>query len=106
MVGLVDDRETIVLETLDEPALPQGLRAIEPLGEDPRGQQTQLLEVTRSRERGMAHVVLEVERRVVDPQRPSHLEAREGELLAVARHAAQPRGDVLEEVLTPGRRSL
>ena len=43
------------------------------------------------RQRGVAHVVLEVEARVVDPQRPAGLERRERELLAVARDEVQPR---------------
>ena len=50
-------------------------------------------------QRGVAHVVVDVELRVVDPERPPHLEAREGELLAVARHEVQPRLDVRDEVL-------
>ena len=54
----------------------------------------------------MAHVVVEVEARIVDPERPPHLEAREGELLAVARHQVEPRLDVVGELLARGRRAL
>ena len=57
-------------------------------------------------QRGVAHVVVEVEARVVDPERPAHLEAREGELLAVARHERQPRLDVRAELVARRRRSL
>jgi hypothetical protein len=54
----------------------------------------------------MADVVGEVERRVVDPQRPAGLERRRRELLAVARHEVQPRLDVREEVVQRGRLAL
>jgi hypothetical protein len=54
----------------------------------------------------VAHVVGEVEARVVDPERPAELHGREGELLAEARHEVQARADVLEQVVVVGRRSL
>src|SRR5205823_2631794 len=81
-------------------------RPAEPLGEDPAGEQAQLLEPAGVRERRMAHVVLEVEVRVVDPERAARLERGERELLAVARHQVEPRLEVLEELLEAGRRRL
>src|SRR5439155_26810007 len=51
-------------------------------------------------------VVLEVERRVVDPKRPSGLQRRDGELLAVARDEVQPPADVVAEVVVCRRRPL
>ena len=38
VVGLADDREAAALEPLDQPQLPERLRAVELLGEDPRGE--------------------------------------------------------------------
>ena len=61
------------------------------------GQLAQLLVGARLRQRGVAHVVVEVEARVVDPERPAHLERREGQLLAVARHAARSRDSMCAE---------
>ena len=60
----------------------------------------------RRGQRGVAHVVLEVEARVVDPQRPAGLQRREGELLPVARDEVQPAADVRREVRVGGRRAL
>jgi hypothetical protein len=54
----------------------------------------------------VAHVVVEVEAGVVHPERPSHLEAGEGELLPVARHPVQARLDLLGELLPRGRRPV
>ena len=89
VVGLGDEREAAVREALDHPHLPQRLGAVELLGEDPPGQQQQLLLGARVRQRGLAHVVLEVEARVVDPQRPAGPGRRHRQLLAVARHEVQ-----------------
>ena len=98
VVGLEDQREPIALEPLDEPALPQRLGAVELLGGDPRREQEQLLLGPGRRQRGVADVVLEVEVRVVDPQRPAGLERRRRELLPVARDEVQPSADVVEVV--------
>ena len=96
MVGLEDQREAVALEPLDEPVLPQGPRAVELLRGDPRRQLEQLLLGSRRRQRGMAHVVLEVEGRVVDPQRTPRLERRRGQLLAIARDQVQPAADMVQ----------
>ena len=49
VVGLVDEREAVGLEPVHEPDLPQRLGAVQALGEDPAGQQAQLLEAPRRR---------------------------------------------------------
>src|SRR5262245_18819722 len=54
----------------------------------------------------MAHVVFDVECRVVDPERPTRLRGRVGELLAKARDQVLAALDVLEEVLVAGWRPL
>ena len=99
VVGLRDQREAVVLQSLDQPHLPQRLGAVELLGEDPRGQAPQLLPVARRGQRGVADVVLEVEVRVVDPHRAPAVQRGVGELVAVARDQVQPPADLFEEVL-------
>ena len=106
VVRLGDQREAAVVEPLDEPQLPQRLRAVELLRVDARGQRAQLLLAAGARERGVAQVVLEVEARVVDPQRPAGLERRHRELLPVARDEVQPAADVVGEVREGRRRAL
>ena len=106
VVRLGDQREPPVLEALDEPQLPQRLRAVQALGEHARAHGEQRVLVAGRGQRRVAHVVGEVERRVVDPQRAAGLERRRRELLAVARDEVQPRLDVREELLQPGRLAL
>ena len=106
VMGLGDQREATALEPLHEPGLPQRLGAIQPLRVDPRGERTQLLLGTRLRQRRVAHVVLEVEVAIVDPDRPARLKRRERELVAVARHEVQPRPDVIQEVVVRRRRTF
>ena len=104
VVGLGDQREAVVLEALDQPHLPQRLRAVELLGEDPRGQVLQLLPAARRGQRGVADVVLEVEARVVDPHGAAAVERRVGELVPVAGNEVQPPADLLEELVHRRRR--
>jgi hypothetical protein len=56
----------------------------------------------------VAHVVLEVEVRVVDPHRPAVVErrVRARELVAVARHEMQAPADLFQELLELRRRAL
>ena len=91
---------------LHEPHLPQRLRAVEALGEDPGGQPQQLLLVSRRRQRGLADVIGEVEVGVVHPQRPAGAQGRITDLLAIARNEVEPPADVLEEVLVGRWRPL
>ena len=69
VMGFGDQCEAVVLEALDQPHLPQRLGAVELLGEDPCGQALQLDPGPGRRQRRVAHVVLEVEVRVIDPHR-------------------------------------
>ena len=66
----------------------------------------QLLVGARRRQRGLAHVVVEVEVRVVDPDRPALVEGDEAQLLAEARHQVQARADVVAELGVGRRRAL
>ena len=97
-MALADDREAVSLEPLDQPQLPERLRAVELLGEDPRGEVAQLLLGARSRQGSLADVVIEVEVRVVDPDRAALAEGDEAELLAEARDEVQARLDVVAEL--------
>ena len=106
VVGLGQDREAILLEALDEPHLPERLRAVELLGEDARGEALELRLPARRGERGVADVVGEVEDDVVDPQRPSGLQGGHGEALPEAWDLVEPIADVLDEVHIARRRAL
>ena len=106
VVALADDREAVPVEPLDQPQLPERLAAVELLGEDPRRQVAQLLLGARRGKRGLPYVVMEVEVRIVNPDRPALAEGDEAQLLAEARHQVQARGDVVAELFVAGRRPL
>ena len=106
MVRLAHQREAVLADAVDEPDLPQRLRAVELLGEDAAGQPSQLVLAGRLRERRVAHVVADVEVRVVDPHRPRLRERRERELLAVAGDLVQALLDQPEQLLVGGRIAL
>ena len=61
VMALGQQREAAVGEPLDEPQLPQRLGAVELLGEHARGEVRELLVAAGRGQRGVAHVVLEVE---------------------------------------------
>ncbi len=98
MVGLEDEREAIVLESLDQPALPQRLGAIELLGDDPARELEQLLLGARGGQRRVADVVLEIELRIVGPQWAARVERRRAQPLPVARDEVQSPANVIEVV--------
>ena len=106
VVALADDREAVALEALDEPQLPERLRAVELLGEDPRGEVAQLLLGAGRRQGGLADVVIEVQVGVVDPDRAPLAERDEAELLAKARDEVEARLDVVAELVVGRRRAV
>ena len=106
VVALADDREAVALEALDQPQLPERLRAVELLGEDPRGEVAQLLLGAGGGEGGLADVVVEVEVGVVDPDRAALAEGDEAELLAEAGDEVQARLDVVAELFVGRRRAV
>jgi hypothetical protein len=106
VVRLGQQREAPVGEPLDEPQLPQRLRAVELLGEDARQEVVQLLVAAGARQRRVADVVLEVEVGVVGPQRAAAGCGREDEPLPVARNEVQAHPDRVEELLVGRRRPL
>ncbi len=68
-MGLLDHRDVPTREPFDEPELPEGTAAVEELGLEPLEQGEQLGLLTRGGERGEAHVEVDVEAVVVDPDR-------------------------------------
>jgi hypothetical protein len=103
VVALADDREAAVTQPLYQPQLPQWLGAVELLGEDPRCEVAQLLLGAGRRQRGLAHVVVEIEVGVVDPDRATLPEGDKAQLLAEAWNQVQPRGDVVAKLGMAGR---
>ena len=101
VVGLGDEGEPLAGQPLDHPQLPQRLRAVELLGEDARGHVAQLLLGARRRQRGVAHVVFEVEGRIVDPERA----ARSGPADRRASGGSAARGEAASERGRAGPRS-
>ena len=93
VVRLLDQPDVAALEPLDEPQLPERPRPVEELRLDPRGEREQLLAAARRRQRGEAHVVRDVEARVVDPDRPTLLERHVHDPLAEPRDEVQPGAD-------------
>ena len=89
VVRLGQHRPAAVLEALDHPDLPERLGAVELLRHDPADELAQLALATGGGQRRVAQVVLNVEMRVVDPDRAPQLERDEADLLAVARDQVQ-----------------
>ena len=106
VVALGDEREAVALEPVDERELPQRLRAVQSLGEQPAREVLQLLLAARRRQAGVAQVVAQVEVRIVDPDRPALVERDVGEALAEARDEVQARLDQLAQLVVGRRRSV
>jgi hypothetical protein len=106
VVGLRDERPRAVVQALDDPQLPQRLVAVELLAEDARDEVAQLLVAARGRQRGVAHVVLEAEVGVVDPQRPAAAGGRERQPLAIAGDEMEAVAERVEELVHLRRRAL
>src|SRR5437660_7678050 len=98
MMRLHQERDSIVAETLDDPKLPQRLRAIELLRHDPARERLQLSVVARVRHSRVPHVVGEIEVGIVDPDRPVH-DRYPHEPLAIARYEVEARGDVRPQAI-------
>ena len=102
VVGLREDREAAAIETLHEPHLPQRPVAAQVVREDSAGEHLQLVLAARLRERGVAHVVAQVEALVVDPARAGLGERNLRDALPVTRHQAEARLDVGQQPLVWG----
>ncbi len=106
VVRLGEQREAAAAQSLDQPDLPQGLAAIQLLGEYAAAQRLQLLLAARTRQRRVPDVELRLEMRVVNPPRTALRERHEGQLLAVARHQVQTSREVRHEVVVTRRLAL
>ena len=106
VMGLRDEGETVIAEPLRHPDLPQRLRPVELLRHDPGRESFQLAVVARRGQGRVAHVVLEVEVGVVDPDRPAEAERDGGELLAEPRDLLESPLDHVFHVFVVGRRPL
>ena len=95
-----------VLEPLDHPDLPERLRAVELLRHHAPDELAQLALAPRGGQRGVAQVVLDVEVRVVHPDRPPELEGDDADLLAVARDEVELGVDHGHDVGVRRRRAL
>ena len=95
---LDQEREPILGEPLDHPELPERFPAVELLRHDPRRQRLQLSVVARPRQRGVPHVVAQVEVVVVDPDGLVE-DGDPAEALPVAWNQVQPAGDLRANAL-------
>lgn len=106
VVGLGEQCEAAVTETLDQPELPEGPAAIKSLGEDTARQTPQLLVGTGPGESGVANVKGRPELRVIDPHRAALVKRHEREPLTVPRDHLQARVERLDQILVGRRRSV
>src|SRR5260370_31703746 len=88
-MDLVDDGYASARQPFDDRDLPQRLVQIERPGEDARDVIAERVVIARARQRGAAHVVREIEVRVVNPDWIADAARRPDELLAVARNQVQ-----------------
>ena len=106
MVSLREHRPVAVLESLDDPDLPQGLRSIELLGHDPAYELAQFALTAGRRQSRVPDVVVDVEMRIVHPHRSPDIERDEPDNLSVARNQSQLRIDHRDDIFEEWRRSF
>ena len=85
VVQLLDQRSAAALQALDDHELPEGTGAIERIGGDQRGEVEQLTVASRLGEGDAAHVEVDVEIRIVHPDRSAHVAGRRLHPLAQSR---------------------
>ena len=85
--------DAAVVKTLDHVQLPQRARAVKRPRDDPRDLLGQLPGVTRSRQRQLAHVVLDVEGAVIHPVGVVESERHRSQAPAKRRQQVQPAAD-------------
>ena len=94
VVRLVHEADVLaVVDTLDEPQLPQRSATVEHLHREPLGELAQLAPGSRCGQRGDAHVIGDVEALVVDPHRPALPERHRHDPLAEAGDELQAGSD-------------
>ena len=102
-MGLGEDREAVAFDSLHEPHLPQRPVAPQMVGEDASREHLQLVLAPRRGQRGVTHVVAQIEVLVVDPARAGLGERNLRQALPIARHQAEARVDVRQQPIIRGR---
>ncbi len=85
VMDLEDERPPPALEAFHQPRLPEGTVTVEWHGHEPPHESAERSVIARGRERGVTQVVIEVEVRVVAPDRAPQLQRNGPDALAVAR---------------------
>lgn len=93
VMNLGDQRPPPLVKPLRDPQLPQRLGPVKLLRHHSADQVAQFLIAARRRQRGIPHVIVKVEARVIDPHRAAQVKRYEQDLLPVARYLRQPRRD-------------
>jgi hypothetical protein len=103
VVDLREHRDVAVLHALDHPHLPERTGAVERDGGEPAHERGQLLAVAGRGQRGGPDVVVEVEVRVLDPQRVVQAEGHLGQPPPERRGQVEPLAvDLLDPVEVDG----
>src|SRR5262249_17307405 len=106
VVRLGDERPAVIAQSLDQPDLPEWLRPVQVLRQDPAGKVSQLLLSPWPRDGRMPKVIEDLEVRVVNPDRAPEPQRNEAHLLSIARDKVQLRDHQPDQVAVPGRRAL
>ncbi len=106
VVDLEHHGDAVTLEAFDDPDLPERPAAVEGHLEQHRHEGAQLGKTTGTRQCRRPHVVGDVERLVVDPDRPPLVERDRKQLLAETGDAAEAALDVAAEFVHPEQASL
>ena len=99
VVDLGDDADAVLLEALDDPQLPQGTGAVQRGAGDLPGHLAQLAAAAGGGAADAADVEVQVEVRVLDPERVRQVERHLAEPAGERRHQVEPASDELLEVL-------
>ncbi len=99
VVGLVDVGVAAAAEPLDEVQLPERPSKVQRLGHQPSDQLAQLGVVARAWQRDAPHVPLEIEARVIGPDRVVEAERRARHALAETRDEVEPLVDMGEQLV-------
>lgn len=93
VVHLGDQRPAVLVDAFDEPVLPQGIIAVQPLRHYSRHQPAEFLLAAGRGQGRLPDVIAEVEVRVVNPYRRAQVERYLAKLPAVERHQRQAPAD-------------
>lgn len=103
MVELDQDADAVALQTLDHPQLPQRAVAGQRYGRHPTHRVVELAAIARRGERQRAHVGIEVQVRILDPDGMVDPARHLDETLAERREELEPPGDLVPHQLPRDR---